>query len=229
MSQLTWGELKDRISRRSHKNLQRTVQSEDVEYWAKAGIEMVEQEEAWPWLRTTNTITLVADQYEYNWPAALARYDAESFRYGSSTSYLVDMGRPERMDFALGPAWRDSATTSATPEYFCAFGRNFWIGAKPGSTFVTANPTVYFYGWKSDTYTLTQSPTDATVLSIPREVADCYVVAALSTGLQQEDDPDWARLRQTHDQNMIKLRGMDESIDANKETRLPRFARHMEY
>jgi len=229
MSQLTWGELKDRISRRSHKNLQRAVQSEDVEYWAKVGIEMVEQEEAWPWLRTAETITLVADQYEYSWPASLARYDAESFRYGASNSYLIDVGRPERLDFALAPNWRDSATTSSTPEYFCSFGRNFWIGAKPSSTFVASSPTVYFYGWKSDTYALTQSPTDATVLSIPREVADCYVVAALSAGLQQEDDPDWARMRQTHDQNMIKLRGMDESIDANKETRLPRFARHMEY
>ena len=229
MSQLTWGELKDRISRRSHKNLQRAVQSEDVEYWAKVGIEMVEQEEAWPWLRTAETITLVADQYEYSWPESLARYDVESFRYGASNTYLINVGRPERLDFALGPEWRDSATTSATPEYFCAFGRNFWVGAKPSSTFVTSNPTVYFYGWKTDTYALTQSPTDATVLSIPREVADCYVVAALSTGLQQEDDPDWARMRQTHDQNMVKLRGMDESIDANKETRLPRFARYMEY
>ena len=42
MSNVTWGELKDRISRRAHKNLNRDVQNEDVEYWAQAGIELVE-------------------------------------------------------------------------------------------------------------------------------------------------------------------------------------------
>ena len=88
---------------------------------------------------------------------------------------------------------------------------------------------MYFYGWQSDLYALTQSPTDSTSLAIPREFAEFYVTASLAAGLQQEDDPDWARLRDVHDQNMIKLRSVDESVSADEETRIPRFARFMEY
>ena len=229
MSTVTWGELKDRISRRAHKNLARDVQNLDVEYWAKAGIELVEQEDAWPWLRVAETLTLVTDQYEYPWPARLARFDSISFRYGGPGTYLIDLHRPERIDGELGPDWRDAAATSGSPEYYCSFGRTFWVARKPSSTFVTSNPTLHLYGWQSDLYTLTQSPTDATILAIPREYAEAYINAALSAGLQQEDDPDWARLRQIHDQNMIKLRSVDESISADESTRLPRFAAYMEY
>ena len=229
MSTVTWGELKDRISRRAHKNLTRDVQNEDVEYWAKAGSELVEAEDAWPWLRTTESLTLVADQYEYAWPDRLARYDSRSFRYGGLGTYLIDFHRPERLDGELGPNWRDSAGTAGNPEYYVAFGRNFWVARKPSSAFVADNPTLHFYGWQTDLYTLTQSPTDSTSLAVPREYAESYVTAALTCGLQQEDDPDWARLREVHNQNMIKLRSVDESVSADEEARLPRFARYMEY
>ena len=229
MSTVTWGELKDRVSRRAHKTLTRDVQNLDVEYWTKAGIELVEQEDAWDWLRVAETLTLVADTYEYAWPARLSRFDAASFRYGGAGTYLVNVDRPELIDVALGPNWRDAATASGSPEYYCGFGRTFWIARKPSATFLATNPTIYFYGWQSDLYTLTQSPTDATNLAIPREHIEAYVNASLSVGLQQEDDPDWARLRQIHDQNMIKLRSVDESVSADDGTRLPRFARYMEY
>lgn len=79
---ITWGEYKTRIAARSHKDLTREDESDDVVRYAKSGIELVEAEDSWSWLYKEFTITLASNTYAYDWPNALEKFDANTFRYG---------------------------------------------------------------------------------------------------------------------------------------------------
>ena len=156
MATITWGTLTDRIARRAHKNLDIDEDRDDVEYYAKAGIELVESEEAWRWLRTAYTITMVAGTYQYAWPAGMARFDVRTFRYGGLNTYLGWGRRPENIDTELSPIWRTDSSLNGTPRLFVDHGQNFWFGPTPDAAFVATNPTMYFYGWSTDLYTISQ-------------------------------------------------------------------------
>lgn len=235
MATITWGNYKDRIARLSHKNLNRSVQESDVEQWGKAGIEAVEMAEAWEYLREPYAISLVAGQYRYAYPdnnelsefAPLERIDEMSLRYGAKiTQYIGWVARPEMIDrnANFGPGWRDAAGATGTIE-LATQGRNreLWVAKKPSTEFVADFPTLYAYGWTSDLHTIgAGSTTDSTVLRIPVWAAQCYVNAAMATGLQQEDDPDWQRFRQLHRDDLQRLRARPGSVTAHKEIQMPR-------
>lgn len=229
---LTWGSLKDRIALRAHKDLTRTDELTDVEFWARAGIEAIETDNSWSWLLSAYTISLVADTYEYAWPEGLQRFEVESFRYGGSDSYLKYVRKAENIDTYLGPQWRDSATTGGTPDFIVDFGRNFWLAPKPTSSFVADNPTLYFYGYGTALTAVESTTTlvDTTQLSIPLRFANFYVESALVVGLQQEDDPNYSSYFQVHQQNLLKMRSFDESLNVISESPLvPDFTSSMRY
>ena len=226
---LTWGEYKTRIAARSHKDLDRTEEDEDVGRWAKAGIEALEAEDSWSWLYQDFTITMVADTYSYDWPSGLEKFDANTFRYGGSGSYLSYARRVENIDNYLGPNWRDTSGSTGTPAYFADFGRKIWIAQKPSAGFVTANPTLYFYGYTSDLTAVEATPTSSTTLLIPFRAANVYVEAALMVGLQQEDDPDWKHYQGVFENNIQRLRGFDVSVASTDEVLLPEFTQYMNY
>ena len=227
---ITWGEYKTRIAARSHKDLDRSDESDDVVRYAKAGIELVEAEDSWSWLYKEYTITLAGDTYAYNWPDGLEKFDANTFRYGGSGTYLSYARRVENIDNYLGPNWRDSGGTTGTPKHFSDFARQFWLAPKPSTDFVTANPTLYLYGFSSDLITANDADTiDSTALLIPDRCANTYVEAALAVGLQQEDDPDWKTYQQVFDANIQRLRAFDVSVASTDEVLLPEFSQYMEY
>jgi len=211
---ITYGTFLDRIARRGHKTRSRADEEADVQHWAQAGIERVENEMAWDHLGDDFTITLVEDQYKYDFPDAFYKFDEESLRYAGEGSYLKHERRPANIDGILGPTWRDAATDPSTPEYWALQGPKIWIGPKPSATFVAANPTVYGYGWKSDLFAINAitDPTDsaevnAVSLLMPAYLVELYVQAALAEGLQQEDDPDWVRIDDKFTNNIIRIRG----------------------
>ena len=229
---LTWGSLKDRIALRAHKDLTRTDELTDVEFWARAGIEAIEIDNSWSWLLSAYTVNLAADTYEYAWPTGLQRFEVESFRYGGTNSYLNYVRKAENIDTYLGPQWRDAATDSGTPEFIVDFGRNFWIAPKPTSAFVAANPTLHLYGYGTALPAIedTGSLTNSTELSIPLRFSNYYVEAALVVGLQQEDDPNYSSYFQVHQQNVLKMRAFDESINVISDSPiLPDFTSTMDY
>lgn len=226
---ITIAQLKDAISRRAHKDLGQFVQEQHVEYWAKSGIEKVEQEEAWYWNKSAITITLIADTYEYAWPTNIRRYDAKSFHYGSRP-YLGFLREPTTMDDELGPTWRLASGTAGSPRFFCEFGRAFWIGPKPSTSFVASNPTIYYYGWKTDLPTMYDSAsTDATTLMIPYEAVDLYTTAALVAGLQQEDDPDWVRFEDKFRQEVLRKRAMNTAYNIDDYLEVPQWSKRMRF
>ena len=226
---LTWSEYKSRIADRAHKDLSVAEEDSDVTRWAKAGIELVESEDSWSWLYKDFNITMVADTYAYDWPTGLEKFDANTFRYGGSGSYLSYARRVENIDNYLGPHWRDSSGTTGTPKHFADFGRQIWIAPKPNAAFITSNPTLYLYGYTTDLVAVEGSPVAATVLLIPFRAANAYVEAALMVGLQQEDDPDWRSYQQIFESNIQRLRGFDVSVASTDEVLLPEFAQYMEY
>ncbi len=230
---LTWGEYKTRIAARSHKDLDREEEEADVTRWAKAGIEAVEAEDSWSWLYKDFTITMVADTYAYDWPSGLEKFDANTFRYGGSGSYLSYARRAENIDNYLGPNWRDASGSTGTPAYFADFGRKIWIAQKPSTGFVAETPTLYFYGFTSDLTTVeatgVDAPISSTTLLIPYRAANAYVEAALMVGLQQEDDPDWKNYQSVFETNIQRLRGFDVSVASTDEVLLPEFTQYMEY
>lgn len=226
---LTWGDLKTRIAVRAHKDLLREEEDEDVTRWAKAGIEAIEAEESWSWLYKDFTVTMVADTYAYDWPSGLEKFDANTFRYGGSNSYLSYARRVENIDNYLGPNWRDSSGSTGTPAHFADFGRQFWIAPKPSTSFVADNATLHLYGYMSDLTATEASPTDATVLLIPFRAANAYVEASLMVGLQQEDDPDWKTYQDVFRSHIERLRGYDVSVASTDEVLLPEFAQYMTY
>lgn len=237
MSGITWGTLTDRIARRAHKNLDNDDERADVEYYAKAGIEEVEAHEAWFWLRTAYTITLAPNDYDYNWPVGLARFDVRSFRYGAGVdSYLTYARRPENIDFELGPSWRTDSAKYGTPRWFVDYGETFWLGKVPDATFVAANPTLYFHGWCTDLYTIsqidstaTQTVQDATTLKIPINRVELYVCAALKEGLQQEDDPDWVKIENKFEKQLQRARSFNIDVNTDAHLQSPEFAKRMEF
>ena len=234
MAAVTWGELKDRIALRAHKKLGRTDETNDVEYWAKAGIEAVESEDAWPWLRSANTVAIGSPDsgttYQYAWHDALTRFDARSFRYGGSGSYLAYARRPENIDEILGPHWRTDSDQVGEPKYIVEFGRTFWLAPAPSSAFATSNPTLYYYGWNSDLATIElTATTDSTTLLMPRRAVDTYVCAALKEGLQQEDDPDWRIFESKFRSQIQNLRSFNEVVSGDAEVALPDFTYNMRF
>lgn len=234
MSAVTWGELKNRIALRAHKKLNRTDEVGDVEYWAKAGIEAVENDEAWPWLRSANTIAIGSPDsgttYQYAWPAALSRFDSRSFHCGGSGSYLAYARRPENIDEILGPQWRTDAAQAGEPGYVVEFGRTFWLAPAPTAAFATDNPTLHYYGWSSDLATIElEATTDSTTLLMPRRTVDTYVCAALKEGLQQEDDPDWRIFESKFRSQVQNLRAFNEVVAGDAELALPDFSYNMRF
>ncbi len=226
---ITWGTYKARIARRAHKVLTRTIDDGDVEHWGKAGIEFVENEDAWGYLRVAKTLTMVEDTYEYAWPDDIERFDASSLRYGGDGTHLAYRRRPENIDEELGPHWRTDTTQAGTPDRFVDFGRKFWLAPMPSATFVASNATLYYYAWMSDLYTIEDDDDDATELLIPRRGLEFYVTAALMVGLQQEDDPDWQRFEQTFERQMIRFRSFNPAVRADVDIPVPDFAHNMRY
>jgi len=227
----TYGDLLNRIARRGHKNRNRTGEEADVQHWAQAGIERVENEMPWNHLRTTTSFTLVADQYNYDLPNAISRLDAESLRAGGEGSYLIYQRRPENIDSRIGPQWKDSSTDPGTPEYWCEHASELWIGPKPDADYVAANPTLYCYAWATDLYVISQiaDVTDATEvnavsLRIPLRLRELYVVAALAEGLQQEDDPDWGAMDSRYENLIVKIRGDREVVRIDTRPQVPDWA-----
>lgn len=235
MATITWGTLTDRIARRAHKNLDIDEDRDDVEYYAKAGIELVESEEAWRWLRTAYTISLVAGTYQYNWPAGMARFDVRTFRYGGLNTYLGWGRRPENIDTELSPTWRTDTSLNGTPRLFVDHGQTFWFGPTPDAAFVASNPTMYFYGWATDLYTISQlagvdqATDDAVSLKIPTDRAELYICAALKEGLQQEDDPDWVRFEQKFQNALGKARAFNVDVNTDEQLQQPEWAWNMRY
>ena len=226
---ITWGELKARIASRSHKDLGRSEELDDVERFAKAGIELVEAEDSWSWLYKAFSISLVAGTYEYDWPTGLERFDVKTFRYAGSGSYLEYARIAENIDHHLGPDWRDAGSATSDPRYYVDFGRKFWIAPKPSSGFVSSNSTIHLYGYTSDLATLSGTPTDATEMLLPERSANTFVEAALMVGLQQEDDPDWKTYQQIFQSNIIRLRTFDASVASTDEVLLPEWSPYMEF
>lgn len=224
----TWGTLKDRVASRAHKVLTRTLEDTDVEQWCMGGVEMVESEEPWNHLRTAETITLVGGTYEYAWPTYLARFVTASFRYGGSGTELTYARRPEHIDTRLNPDWRTGGDTG-TPLYFVEFGTNFWIAPVPSTAFVTSNGTIYYYGWKTDLYTINEGAADDDALLYPLRMVELYTVASLIAGLQQEDDPDWRQFEGYYNRLLNKYIGFDESIEVDEGIEPPDFAYGMRY
>lgn len=236
MATITWGDLLDRVARRGHKTLAVTAERDDVVEAAKEGIERVESENSWEWLRSAQTLTLAAEDYDYAWAAGIDRFDVHSFRYGGRGTNLHYLRRPENIDAELGPDWRTDTSKAGTPRYFATSGQNFWIAPMPSAAFVASYPTVYYYAWSSDLYTISQIDTtatttaqDATSLLIPLRALSVYTHASLAALLQQEDDPDWQRFDQLAERGMAKLRGYSEAISGDSEMDLPDFAHLMDY
>lgn len=238
MALLTWGTLTDRVARRAHKNLDVADDLADVEYYTMAGIEAVEAEEAWRWLRTAYTITMINGTYQYAWPNGMARFDVRTFRYGGLSTYLGWARRPENIDAALTPTWRTDSSQNGTPVMFVDHAEKFWFAPTPGSSFVTSNPTMYFYGWATALYDInvaialrdaggTQATLDATSILVPTNRSELYVCAALKEGLQQEDDPDWNRMIQKFEAQLQKARAFNVDVNTDEQLEPPLFSQDM--
>lgn len=236
MAEITWGDYKDRIARLAHKNLNRTVQSEDVEKWGIAGIEAIEIAEGWNHLREPYTVTITEGDYRYAYPetnefgdeAPLERIDELSIRYGTKPNhYLGYVTRPETIDRneRFGPGWRDAATPNGKPELVTeGRARELWVCRKPSDDWISDFGTIWLYGFTSDVHTILSTTTaiiDSTALRIPVWAAQCYVNAALMTGLQQEDDADWRVFRQYHRDDLQRLRSRPNAIAARREVKMP--------
>lgn len=158
--------------------------------WGKGGLRMIGRAGAWPWLRRTISVTLVADQYNYDLAdiaSDLWRIDTKSLRTGGFNSYL-DWNIIEAIDHELGPDWKNSSTDSGTPEYACRFGTELWIAGKPSSTFVSSNPRLYGYGWRYENWDEDSSVNNGNLL-IPDVFFEIAVEASLAYGFTEEDDP----------------------------------------
>jgi len=232
----TYGDLLNRVARRGHKTRSRSDEEQDIQHWVTAGIERVENEMAWPHLGDDFTITLAADTYEYDLPNSIYRIDEESMRYAGEGSYLKHERRPANIDGVLGPTWRDSGTDASTPEYWCLVGQKLWIGPKPSTAFVAANPTIYGYGWKSDLYAISQisdttdsTEVDAVSLFVPLFLRELYVMAALAEGLQQEDDPEWRAIDDKYNNIIIRIRGDQNVVRVNTRPQVPDWVYLMEF
>jgi hypothetical protein len=218
----TYKTILDRVAQRAHKIRTRADEELDVQAWTEAAIERVENELPWNYLRAELTISLVADQYLYDMPDLFRRIDAETLRYGGEGTYLKYERRPERIDGQLGPQWRDSSTSPATPLYWCEFGQQIMVGPKPSSEFIATNPTLYGYGWKSDLFAIEnladktdKTEVDALTLMIPLWLRELFVVAALAEGLQQEDDREWADMENKYEKLIVRYRGDKDVVQIN--------------
>lgn len=215
MAAVTWGNYKTRISKRAHQNLAQTVSIASVEEAAKSGIELMENEEAWEWLKVANTLTMSALVYYIAWPDYLTRFDSKSFRYAGLGSYLTPARSPNDLDVELAPTWRTDTSKAGTPLYITDFGRQFWLAPMPSVAFIATPYTLlYYYGWQTDLYGISQideSQTEAlqnaTTLLMPHHTVEAYTQAALVCLLQERDDPEWKRMEDTfYNKTLPKMR-----------------------
>ncbi len=231
-----YGAILDRVAARTHKSRLRADEEADVQRWTEAGIERVENELPWNHLRGNMEITLVADTYSYAIPNGFRRPDAESLRWGGEGSYLIYKRRPENIDGAIGPQWKDTATTASQPIYWAESGPNLFIGPKPDTDFVAANPTLYGYGWQTDLYTIAnlvdatdKTEVDALTLLVPLWLRELYVIAALCEGLQQEDDSDWNNMENKYEKIIVKYRGDKDVVQINTRPDINAWAQRIEF
>uniref|UniRef100_A0A6H1ZCF4 Uncharacterized protein n=1 Tax=viral metagenome TaxID=1070528 RepID=A0A6H1ZCF4_9ZZZZ len=222
----TFTELKTEVSRASGMG-KSSADVENVAAWAKGGLRMIGRAAAWPWLRRSITVTLVADQHNYAFSTIasdLWRIDTKSLRYAGRDSYLA-WGDPEQLDNQLGPDWKDSTGTSGTPQYACRFGVELWIASKPSTTFVASYPSVYGYGWRNENYT-GDSTINGGNLLLPDEFFEIAVESSLAFGFLAEDDPR-AGTELNRARMMIREEMMGAAIDlgAHKQMIVPGWAR----
>ena len=212
---VTWGDIKTRVSKRAHQNLQQQISIDSVEEAVKSGIELMENEEAWEWLKVADTLTMSSLVYYIAWPAYLTRFDSKSFRYAGAGSYLSPARDALDLDNQLGPTWRTDTAKAGTPKYITDFGRQFWIAPMPSAAFIaTPYTSLYYYGWKTDLYGIsqissaaTQAVQDATELLLPLHTVESYVQASLVCLLQERDDPEWKDLEDTwYNKTLPKMR-----------------------
>lgn len=231
---VTWGEYLNRIGRRAHLSTSKADERTRIEDAALEGIEMVEGEAAWSWMLEEQTLTPVANTYQYAWPSDLVRFEARSFRYAARPLDYVT--RPENLIDELGPDWRTNTDKAGTPRYVTAFGRTFWLARMPDAAFVAANDTIYYWGYVTDLETIaaldadaTDDERDATALRLPRRALTTCVAAALSALLQLTDDGDWRAMEQRYQRHLLQLRGYDEAVRSEALLRRPDWGRRMRF
>lgn len=177
----TFTELSQEVARIG--GLEYANESASSDAWAKAGLRAIARAGAWPWLKASFELSLVADQYAYNFSdiaSDLFRLNTRTIRYGGPNSFLrwVD---EDTVDADLGPAWKDSGTDGGTPKYVFRFGNQLWLAKKPSAEFVASNAKIYGYYWREENFSGT--------LYLPDPFFECAVVASLAHGWAEEDDP----------------------------------------
>lgn len=196
-----------------------TEDDESVEAAAKAGLRMIGRAGAWPWLKTTVTIPLVASQYNYRISSVAPlvwRFDVRSFRYAGNTSYLEWITAKE-IDYTLEPSWRDSGSSTGIPSYITREGWEIWIAPKPSAAHITTYPNVYGYGWQIENTAGTSTINNGALL-LPDEFSAAAIHAGLSQALIEEDDNRAEQMLARFQQ--VDLPAMMETLDVGQFDRM---------
>jgi hypothetical protein len=157
-------DIRSAVSDRVHKNIDQTGTRAYTQAtrWIQQGVRYLQGVNDWACHKNEFSLTLANDDYDYafsasSWPtAALTRprkLQGDSIRYGSH--FLEWKDQVEEIDRLLGPQWKDSATTSATPRYATTYANQLVIAPKPSSAFVTANSLLNGYFFQGEDVTST--------------------------------------------------------------------------
>jgi len=196
-----------------------TEDDASVEAAAKMGLRMIGRSGAWPWLKTTITIPLVASTHNYVISSVcplIFRFDTHSFRYAGRDTYL-EWATEKEIDFKLEPTWRDTGATTGTPSYICHMGAELWIAPKPSVTHIASYPNVYGQGWQIENFAGTAGINGGNLL-LPDEFSQVAVHASLSYLWEEEDDPRSTAMLQRF--NQIDLPQMAAVIDVGQFDRM---------
>ena len=202
----------------AHKNVSASsgsVTDVSARRWLERAIRYMQRFDFECW-RNEFTLTLTAEDYHYLytdavWTAAALtrplRLDGNSIRYGGTN--LLWRPTIQRLDEELGgPDWKDSATSGGTPQYVTEMRQGLVLGAKPGSSFVTGNPTLRGYCYRGED--LSTVGYEATDLMMYDDFQEHLINLACVFAFQQVDDTEYrTQLDFWLNRDLVEMRGYD--------------------
>ena len=215
---MTPTDVKVIVAARGHKDVSTAGTDDDthVNYWLRQAIRYVQQVNDWPCHKTIFSITLTADDYDYDLTTLLTRFrkiDGSSVR--SNKRFYAWVDEIEEIDAQLGPAWKDSASGGGTPQFASLMGQQLILAQKPDAAFVASNPTVDGYYFMGEDVTSASWLT--TELKLYEDFFDDIIEMALIYGLQQEDDSEFrSQMSYWVNHRLPGLRGYDPTVLSNE-------------